>query len=72
MHLIKKYFQGTQKWHWNFDRLSGFEVIDQNCQNTGFWSITQEPLGLPWYRCYFWVSLTICFKMHYYFSKRCW
>ena len=25
--------QGTQKWHWNFSRPSGFQVMDQNSQN---------------------------------------
>ena len=29
-----------------------------------FGSITQEPLGLPKFWCYFWVSWTIFYKMH--------
>ena len=46
MHLIKN-FQGTQKWHWNLSRPSGFKVTDQNSENVDFGSITQDPLGLP-------------------------
>ena len=35
-----------------------------------FWSITQEPLGLLKFQCYFWVPLTIYYKMHISFSKK--
>ena len=37
-----------------------------------FWSITQEPLNLPKFQCYFWVGFTIHYKMYMLFLKRCW
>ena len=35
-----------------------------------FWSITQEPLGLLKFQCYFWVPWTIYYKIHMLFFKK--
>ena len=35
-----------------------------------FGSITQEPLSLLNFWCYFWVSRTIYYKMHTFFPKK--
>ena len=44
MHL-EQIVKGTQKWHWNLSRHSGFLAMDQMFKIL-FLSITQEPLGL--------------------------
>ena len=48
MHLIVycSRNQGTQRWHWNFNSSSGFEIEIESV-DMWFGPITQELLGLP-------------------------
>ena len=70
MFISKQIVQGTQIWHWNFSRLSGFCLMDQNSQNIVFIN-TPEPLGQHKILMPFLSSLDNLFKMHvYHFSKK--
>ena len=64
----KKLFKELNMAYRGFSRPSGFWVIDQNSQKVVFGSITQEPLGLPWFWCYFWFFWTIYYGMHIVFK----
>ena len=74
MHLIKKLFKVLKN---GIELLVGqavFYVIDQNRQNVGFGSITQEPLGLLNFDAIFeflgQFSIRCIYAYAYYFFKK--
>ena len=72
VHLFWKIVQGTQN---GTEILVGQAVFQLwiKAAKMLFGSVTQEPLGLLKFWCYFWVPWTIYYKMHILlFSERCW